>query len=371
MMINLIPVLVLSLLGAVLGYLFTALSVWSESFVGFEKVLTHKSLGITPKEAYKKYGKKVGKHPVGSGPFALESFTDSKIVLKRNPEYWRKDDLGNRLPFMANVVMTYAKDHRAALLAFRKSQIDLVLELPVEEIEHVLGTLLEAQEGKNVKHKVDSEMSMSMSYVAMANESEEFKDPRVRKAFNLAIDRNEIINIDLEGEGWPATKGFLPKMKDYPNENIRGHKFNVAKAKSLMREAGYPNGNNFPKLDFYVNSPEGSSVHKTCKAVSAQLKENLNIDLNIVLVSTEERETAINSGKAKIWRAGWIADYPDPENFLNLFDGKWFEPDLSVKTYINSFRYKSDNYDELFHAALATTDAGYFGRGIYFSSNGD
>ena len=179
----------------------------TNSFIGFEKVLTHRSLGIAPKEAYKKYGKNAGKHPVGSGPFALESFTTSKIVLKRNPEYWRKDEFGNRLPFLSKVILTYAKDSRTALKAFGKSEIDLVMELPVEEIQHVLGTLKEAQEGKNVKHKVDSEKSMSMSYIAMANQSDEFKDVRVRKAFNMAIDRNRIIDLDLEGEGWPATHG--------------------------------------------------------------------------------------------------------------------------------------------------------------------
>lgn len=324
----------------------------TQSFVGFEKVLTHRSLGITPKEAYAKYGESAGKHPVGSGPFALKSWTGSKVVLKRNPLYWRKDDFGNRLPFLNKISMTYAKDPRTALLAFGESKIDLVMELPVEEIEHVLGTLIEAQDGKNVKHKVDSEKSMSMSYIAMANESEEFKDVRVRKAFNLAVNRNQIIDLNLEGEGWAATNGFVPDMKDYPSENVTGHKFNVAKAQSLMREAGFPNGKKFPKLDFYVNSTEGSTIHKSCTAVAEQLKANLGVELSIVIVSSAEREVAINSGKAKIWISGWIADYPDPENFLTMFYG----PNITDGSAVNSFKFRNAEFDSTFEKACLESD---------------
>jgi peptide/nickel transport system substrate-binding protein len=326
----------------------------TESFAGFEKVLTHRSLGIMPREAYDKYGKNAGTHPVGSGPFALESFSSDKVVLKRNPDYWRKDEFGNKLPFLSKVEMTYAKNKRSELMAFRKSEIDLVLELPVEEIEHILGTLQEAQAGKNVKHKVDSEMSMSMMFVALANESEEFSDVRVRKAFNMAIDRDEIIDVHLEGEGWAATNGFVPKVGDYPNDNVKGHKFNVEKARSLMSQAGYPNGKNFPKLDFYVNGIEGSSIHNASKAIANQLKKNLNVDLNIVLCTIDEREEAIASGKAKIWRSGWIADYPDAENFLTMFYGANIRDNAS--SLVNAFHYQNDQYDALFKKALVESD---------------
>lgn len=325
----------------------------NESFVGFEKVLTHKSLGITPKEAYDKYGKNAGKHPVGSGPFALESFSKSKIVLKRNHSYWRKDEFGNQLPFMAKIEMTYAKNKRSELLAFRNKKIDLVLELPVEEIDHILGTLKEAQQGKNVKHKVDSEISMSMMYIALANQSEEFGDKRVRQAFNMAINRDDIIDIDLEGEGWAATNGFVPAMRDYPYERVRGHKFNVAKAKSLMSSAGYPNGKNFPKLDFYVNAVKGSAIHKSCVAIADQLKENLGVDLNIVLCTIEQREKAIADGKAKIWRSGWIADYPDPENFLTMFYSHHIRESAGM---VNAFKFSNPEYDATFEKALIESE---------------
>lgn len=326
----------------------------TEPYVGFEKIMTHHGLGVTPKEAYKKYGKNIGKHPVGTGPFSLESMSSSKISLKRNPKYWRKDEFGNRLPFLSKVTMTYVKNKRSELKAFRESKVDLVLELPVEETENILGTLEEAQRGLNVKHKIDAKKSLNMMYVAMQNESEEFSDERVRLAFNLAIDRVTIVDKDLEGEGWPAINGFVADMEGYPSDKVRGHSCNPELAKSLMRQAGYANGNGFPTLDFYVNGIEGSAAHKSCVAIAKQLKENLNVNLNVILCSLDERRAAVASGKAKIWRAGWIADYPDPSNFLAQFYGNNMK---KQSTMVNDFNYSNDAFDAVYERALVETDS--------------
>lgn len=313
----------------------------------FEVILTNPSLGIVSKKAFEHYGNSIDKHAVGSGPFMLDKMSPEEVSLLRNPNYWQKDEFGNQLPFLGSINVIYAKNKKSEMLAFRKAETDLVLEIPVENIENILGSLKEAQEGKNIKHKVDGEASMSMAYVAMANESEEFNDVRVRQAFNLAIDRNAIIDTWLEGEGWPAENGFVPEMSNYKNSGVRGHSYNVEKAQALMRAAGHANGADFPTLDFYVNSKEGSGGHKMCLAIKKQLKENLNVDLNIKLCTLEERIQAIASGEAKIWRAGWVADYPAPENFLGLFYGGNF----------GEFKYQSDKFDELFVAASREEDA--------------
>lgn len=324
-----------------------------EPFIGFDKIMTHSNLGIFPREAYEKYAKDINKHPVGTGPFVLEKMDKKGIILKRNPSYWRKDEFGNQLPFLDKVVMTYAKDKKSELLAFRNKKIDLVLEIPVEDIENILGSLQDAQEGKNVKHKVESTSSMSMNYVAFACESEEFKNVDVRKAFNLAVNRNEIVDKWLLGEGWVAENGFVPSMENFDNDKIKGHSYNVMAAKALMAKAGYPEGKGFPVIDFYVNAIEGSAPHKMCMGVADQIKKNLNVELKIKLCTIDEREKAIASGKAKIWRAGWIADYPDPENFLSLFYGGNINDNSGE---VNAFRFRNKAYDALFDKALKELD---------------
>lgn len=320
-----------------------------ESFSGFDKILTHTNLGVFPKEAFEKYGKDIARHPIGTGPFMLETFNADGITLKRNTNYWRKDELGNQLPFLDKVVMTYAKDKKSELMAFRNKGVDIVLEIPVEEIENVFGTLQEAQAGKNIKHKVESESSMNINYVAFGCESAEFSDARVRKAFNMAINRDEIVDKWLLGEGWASKNGFVPTMDSYPSEKVKGHLFKADAAKALLAQAGYPNGKGFPVLDFYVNAIEGSSAHKMCMGVANQIKANLNIELKIKLCTIDERDQAIANGTAKIWRSGWVADYPDAENFLSLFYSGNITENYST---VNAFRFRSKEYDDLYSKAL-------------------
>lgn len=322
-------------------------------FSGFQKVLTHTGLSVFPEEAYEKYGDEIGQHPVGTGAFKLKSLESDKIVLSRNNNYWGKDDFGNELPFLDKIVMTYSEDKTDELLSFRAEEIDLVLDIPVEEVENVLGTLREAQAGENVKHIVDSKSSMSISYYGFAHESEVFAKKEVRRAFNMAVDRDAIIETWLEGEGWAANNGFVPKMQGYPYKSVDGYEFNVEKAKSLMAKAGYPNGGGFPTVDLYVNGLEESGIHKLAKAVAFSLKQNLGVNINVKLVSIEEREEAIRNNEAIFWRSGWVADYPDPENFLNLFyGGNMDNNDVNV----NPFRYNNPEFDALFEKALAETD---------------
>ena len=274
--------------------------------------------------------------------------------MKRNPNYWGKDEFGNKLPFLDKVLMTYTKNKKSELLAFRKQKIDVVLEIPVEDIQDIFGSLEEAQSGKNVKHRVETEISLKMAYISFANESKEFKDERVRKAFNLAIDRQGIIQNSLEGEGYAALNGFVPSINTYPSDKVKGYVFNPTLAKQLLAQAGFPDGSKFPSLEIYVNTKEGSGVHKMVKGVVADLKKNLNVNLKIKLCSIQERNEAIHSGKAKLWRAGWIADYPDPENFLCLFyGGNISENDGSV---VNDFKFSNKDFDQLYEKGLRELD---------------
>ena len=321
-----------------------------EPFVGFDKILTHNSLGIISKKAYLKYGDDLKTHPVGTGAFTLAEMNADKITLNRNGSYWKKDEFGNQLPFIDKVVMTYSKDKRSELTAFNDREIDIVLEIPVEEIQHVFGTLEDAQNGKTVKHKVETETSMKMTYMAFACESDEFKDEKVRKAFNLAVDRQEIIDLYIEGEGYAADHGFVPPMDNYPYKEVNGHGFNPELAKSLLAQAGYKSGADFPKLDIYVNTKEGSTIYKMMTGVVDNIKKNLGVELKIKLCTIQERNEAIIKGTAKLWRGGWIADYPDAENFLTLFYGKNIsDNEMSV---VNDFKFRNESFDANFEKAL-------------------
>jgi peptide/nickel transport system substrate-binding protein len=191
--------------------------------------------------------------------------------------------------------------------------------------------------------------SLSTAYLGFDNTTKPFNDKNVRLAFNIGVDRDYLINNWLQGDGYPCENGFVPSMLEFNASKVKGYSYDATKAKQLLAQAGYPNGANFPTLTAYINTTKGSVVHKLAQGVQAQLKKNLNVSITIQLCSITERDQAIKQGKAKLWRGGWIADYPDPENFLNLFYGK----NILANTVIsNPFKYKSADFDTNFEAAM-------------------
>jgi oligopeptide transport system substrate-binding protein len=323
-----------------------------EAFSGFEKILSHNSLSMVAKEAVDLYGLSINEHPVGTGPFVLDVFSKERITLKKFDRYWQKDKFGNQLPYIDGVEMTYSNGKKEELESFRKEEIDLVLNIPVEQIDYILGSLVDAQNGENVIHKVMSEPSMSIMYIGFANESKEFGDVRIRKAFNMAVNRMELVNNWLGGEGWPAEHGFIPPLDFYPNDDVKPLAFDTLAAQNLMAAAGYPKGKGFPELEIYVNAKKNSPAYKMTMGAMEQINNYLGLRLKIKLCTIGERDRAIASGKAKIWRAGWIADYAHPENFLNLF----YSRNIGDNNTINSFHYRSAEFDDILDQAIKEKD---------------
>ncbi len=317
----------------------------NEPLASFEKMLSYSGFGVFPKEAYDYYGKDLGKHPVGTGPFILDKHTDQAIRLTRNNNYWKKDQFGNELPFLGSVLMTYAANKRSELIAFRSGKIDLVLEIPADEVKNVLGSLSEAQAGKNIKHKVDAQASYSLAFLGFQHKHPILKDKRIRQAINLAIDRASIINNELQGDGYPIENGIIPSALQPAAYKVKGYKTDIPLAQQLLKEAGYENGENFPVLTIIVNDKKGSDKHKLVAAIVKQLKRNLNIQLKIKLVDLATRNQLVENGTAAIWLSGWVADYPDGENFMGLFVGSTHQ---QKSKFVNPFNYYNRDFNNYF-----------------------
>ena len=322
---------------------FTLSITLNSSFGYFEKMLTHPGLGIFPREAFEKYGNQIEKHPVGTGAFKLDSWTDKEVKLARNDKYWKKDNFGNQLPYLDEVSVQYSKSKKAELEAFRQEGIDLILDIPANEIENTIGTLQEAQAGKNVKHKLYSKKSLSVNFLTYTNHIAPFNDADVRGAFNAAIDRNKLIKNGLNGQGYPIINGFVPAIDGYPADKITRQRFDLELAQRLLAKAGFPNGEGFPVVSIYTAASEGSTSIKLIYEFQKQIKDNLNIDLQIIFGSQKEKKQAIAENKPIIWKNAWVADYPDPLNFLEIFGT--FNP-------ISSFSFDSKENSEIYSKLL-------------------
>lgn len=326
-------------------------------FSGFLQLLGHNGFYVYPKESAERYGDELRAKAVGTGPFVMKVFKDNElVVLERNPNYWKKDDLGNSLPYLDAIQVSFVKEKKAELLKFRNGELDMVFTLPVEMYSEVMSGLSNANRDERVGFSPQVKPSLSVEYYAFQHTSEIFSDVRIRKAFNYAINRKALVNYALQGEGEPGTGGIVPPaFKEYAFKSIRGFSFDPEKAQKLLAEAGYPNGEGFPELTLELAS--GGQNHEiVAQVVQRMLKENLNIDVELQVMSMAQLLDNAESGRAKFWRDAWVADYPDPENFLCLFlsSDKGFSSE--EKTYMNSVRYHNPVYDSLYATAVRETD---------------
>jgi peptide/nickel transport system substrate-binding protein len=320
----------------------------TKPYSNFEKILSHSGLGIFPEEAYKKYGTTILTHPVGTGPFILSKIDNNGIVLNRNKKYWRKDKYGNALPFLNQIEMKYGLDKNSELKAFQQNQIDIILNVPAENVTNLFGTLEEAQNGKNIKHKVFSRKSSRLNYLAFSTQSEPFNDVLVRKAFINAVDITQVTNEILMGEGIPTSNGIIPEINGYVSDSSYLVEYNPEKARSLLAQAGYPSGKGFPHLTLWVNTLSGTSTNFWTKNITEQLKKNLGIDIDIKLCTFRERQEAIKDGNAIFWKSGWIADYPDPESFVSVF----YQKHSQINPFWGNISCLTKDFDRAYEAYL-------------------
>lgn len=311
---------------------------------------------LYPKEAVEKYGSEMRVHCVGTGPYKIKRIVDNQLVfLEKNPNYWGKDAFGNQLPYLDYIKFTFIKEKKAELTAFTKGELDFLYRLPLEMKEEVVDiddNLKPAYSNFQLQYMP----SMTIQYYGLLHPGKIFNNKKTRQALCYAIDREKLVKYTVKGSGYAAVHGFVPPgTGSFPYEQVKGYTYQPEKAQQLLAEAGFPKGKGFPKLTLQINSGGGRN-EQVAEAIQKMLQEVLNIEVELLTVPWPQHTEAIESAKADFWRLGWIADYPEAENFLNLFHSKWVPDDINVKTYINSFRYKSKTFDEYFDKALAATD---------------
>ncbi|MCB0380831.1 MAG: ABC transporter substrate-binding protein [Flavobacteriales bacterium] len=329
----------------------------SYPFAGFLKIVSHSACWVYPKEAYDMYGIDMRINCVGTGPFKVKTIKESEtVILENNPNYWGVDQYGNKLPYLDGIKFSFVKEKKAELLEFKKGNLDMVYRLPLEMIKDVVGELEDAKKGGNKPYIMQVVPAMSVVYLGMQTKLPPFDNIDVRKAFNYAVNKNDIVTYTLQGEGRAGVNGIVPPFKGYDYENVKGYVCDPEKAREHLKKAGYPGGKGFPEITLQINSGGGDRNVQIAEVVQKMLAENLGVKIKIEQLQFPQHLENLETGKALFWRSAWIADYPDPENFLNLLYGGHVPADISTKSFINSVRYQSAAFDTKFNEALREID---------------
>ncbi len=275
----------------------------------------------------------LGKY-VGNGPFVLSDWkTNQYIEVKKNPNYWDAANVKlNGIRFFA------IENQKSELNAYLSGQLHMtnVGSVPVERI---------ASLKKSIPDEVRTDRQPNANYYEFNTARGAFKDPRVRLAMSLALDRKLLTDRVLLGGEVPAG-GIVPQgLPGY--EAMAAHAADPERARRLLAEAGYPGGKGFPKSEILINTAEKN--RKLAEAIQSMWKRELNIDVGIY---NQEWKVFLDTRTSKnfdIARSGWYGFYPGPGAYLTL---------MTSQSPNNNTGWANPQYDALVAQALAAGDTG-------------
>ncbi|RMF89523.1 MAG: ABC transporter substrate-binding protein [Nitrospinota bacterium] len=304
-------------------------------FTLFLHLLAYSSNYVVPREVVERYGKDFTSHPVGTGPFRFVEWKhDDHILLEANPEYFRGR------PYLDRILYRIIPEEMTRLEEFKAGNL--------EHSDIPSGQFLSVKNDPELGKLLVSYPNLGTYSFRFNMEKPPFKNnKKLRQAFNYAIDRQAISDIILEGRVIPA-KGVLPPTMPGYNPDLKGYTYNPEKARQLLAEAGYPGGKGFPHIDLYFNTNE--THQKIAELVQAQLRE-LGINIGLRSLDWAAYIKLVDDGGTLLHRMGWIADYPDPENFLTVLHHS-----RNIGPAGNSARYSNPRVDALLDRADASED---------------
>ena len=291
---------------------------------------------------------------VSNGPYMITEWTPSeRIVLTKNPNYvggWDSSKIVSD-----SITLLLLEDSSASYAAYNSGEAVLIKDVPTDEIP----SLTKAEDGGDFY--VDT--ILGTYYVSLNLQHDAFKDAKVRKALSLAIDRDYVANTIMQGTYSTADSIVGPGIVDengYFHDNGNApyisadYEANMAEAKKLLEEAGYPNGEGYPTIEYSTND---SGYHVPLAEYLQQVWGDLGITLTISKMEWSAFTAARRAGEYDVARNGWVMDYNDPSNMLDLFctsngnnDGKYSNPEFDAAIDASRVADSAEHFAQLHKA---------------------
>ncbi len=320
----------------------------SNPFPPFLGLLTMQYCSVVPHEAVEKYGYEFRNHPVGTGPFKFKTWKEGvKLILEKNPNYFEKDENGKRLPYLDGVAISFIKDEEAEFYEFMQGKLDFVSGregMAKQEIFTTKGELKKEYQNKIDLIKGDFLNTEYLGILVDENlpivKESPLRLKAIRQAINYGFDRDKMITFLRKNIGTPAHAGFVPRgLPSFDESKVKGYTYNPEKAKELLFEAGFPNGEGLPQITLSTTA----QYLDLCEFIQHQLEE-IGFKIKIDVTPAATHRELVAQSKVNFFRKSWVADYPDAENYLALFYSKNFSPKGPNYTHFKNFMF--DKYYE-------------------------
>lgn len=289
------------------------------AFAAFLGQMTMKYCSVVPKEITEFYGSEFRKHPIGTGAFKFKRWEENiKLVFRKNENYFEKNIKGQKLPFLEAVAITFLPDKQSEFLQFLQGNLDFISGIDSSYKDELL--LSDGLLNPKYTEKIDLLRSpyLNTEYLGFFLNSKNnlLQNKKIRKAINYGFDRKKMITYLRNGVGIPANGGFIPKGLQGHSADI-GYTYNPQKAKILISE--YKQENKVDKLEVTLNTT--ASYLSFCEFIQKEMKD-LGLEIKIDVMPAAALKSAKANGKSNFFRASWVADYPDAQNYLSLFYSK-------------------------------------------------
>ena len=324
-----------------------------QPFPPFLSLLSMQYCSVIPHEALDYYGAEFRRNPVGTGPFMFKMWEEGiKLVMLKNPSYFEFLDR-DRLPFLDAVAVTFVADKQSAFLEFIKGNLDFISGIDPTYKDELLtreGTLQPKYADKIVlitQPYLNTEyLGFMVDKSGQAANAKLIRDKRIRQAINFAFDRKKMIRYLRNNIGTPGNQGITPKGLPSFDSSQVFYDYAPVRARQLLAEAGYPGGRGLPVITL-TSTPDYLDICKYMQHQVASIGIELNIDVSPPAAVKEMKAEA----KLAFFRASWIADYPDAENYLSMFYYKNFCPKGPNYTH-----FSNQEFDRLYEQAMSTVN---------------
>jgi len=304
----------------------------------FPAVASSPSLAIVSQKAVARYGPAYGKRVgavAGTGPFRLVAWDKDKVVLQRNMRY-----AGSR-PQLKTLTFLAVDRPQEITGLYEAGKLDVLAEAPAQ----VLSSLSAKEEQKGFT--IFKQPVLNLYFLGFNLKQPPFNQSVMRRAISLAVDRSAIAS-QLLGDGARALNGFIPPELT-AEEQPEGYQVKQDRDQALqaMAGAGYPYGLGLPQLSYAYNDSPG---HDYLAHLLQDQLDKVGVDLQLKKIPWQNYEASIRSGSYSLFRLGWDADYPDPDNLL------YFNFDSAEKTRGNLTGYDNTGFDALLQQARSEQD---------------
>jgi oligopeptide transport system substrate-binding protein len=330
-------------------------------------LLAHLPTAPMAKEAVDFYGKRIINHPVGTGPYRLKLWHRGSYMEMVRNESWRDEyfpcdgeegdesagylrHCGEKLPFADRVMFVLVQEDQPRWFLFLQGKID-ASGIPKDNFSQAIERgrhLSEDMAEKGISLKIFRDpstywMGFNMEDPVLGG------NPALRRAISYAVDRQKYIELFTNNRGERAFGFVPPLMKSYnPDVNDFGISFDPDKARELVKEARAIHGGPLPALE--LSLPSADAHGRQMGQFIRKMFRDVGLELNIEYMDWPTFQDKVKRRQAQMFMLGWIADYPDAENFLQLFYSKNMSPGP------NNFNYSNDKFDAIYERIKTMQD---------------